>query len=204
MSNRKLVDDGYEIEVDRLEAIVVDRVRARDVEHRAASLGRAVERWSRQAFWICSVCRFLDSGSAGHRFEVATCPGCDAVLSLDVSPGSSGWLEGGAVLAAIDEASTEAARSRLVDVWVEDRAAEVRTGWATEDHDVTWGPADLLDQVQDGVLDGIVGDLRIVDWRAVAAGLARWLDDHPRSIDPTDFLHVVALDSAVGGPGVSA
>jgi hypothetical protein len=43
-----------------------------------------------------------------------------------------------------------------------------------------------------------VDDLRVVDWRVIARGVAAWLDEHPRMVDPVDHLQVAGglLDEA--------
>lgn len=102
------------------------------------------------------------------------------------------WIEGGPVLADIDQAESERVLATLLDGWVEEYVAEARGQADEAEFDLSWGPDDVLEEVQASSLDGLTDDLRVVDWWVVARGIAAWLDEHPREVDPLDFLDIAA------------
>lgn len=63
------------------------------------------------------------------------------------------------------------------------------------DQEIAEEQPDEVEQVafldRDGLHRSGQDDLRVVDWRIVATGIAAWLDEHPREVDPVDFLEVV-------------
>ncbi|MGB5757009.1 MAG: hypothetical protein WBM50_08850 [Acidimicrobiales bacterium] len=112
------------------------------------------------------------------------------MTSDDVGDDTADWIERGPVLAVVDDAETERVLTKLLDEWIDGYAAEARSYADDVESDIAWSPADVLDNVQEATLDGLTDDLRAVDWRTIARGLGSWLDEHPRDVDPVDFLEV--------------
>ena len=142
-------------------------------------------------FWQRDDCGYLDAWLGDVDRQSSTCIGCGAAMGTDrTGDDVAEWIERGPVLDLIDEAETERARAKLLGEWVEDHVREVRQHADDVEFDLAWGPVEVLEEVQAGALDGVVDDLRRVDWRVVARDVAAWLDDHPREVDPIDFLEV--------------
>lgn len=181
----------FGVDVDEIGPALVEKVIARDKEWRARHLERSVERWSSFGYWQCTDCGYLDAWPGDVDRQSSTCMECGAAMGTGrTGDDVAEWAERGPVLDLIDVAETERARAKLLGDWVEDHVREVRQHADDVEFDLAWGPAEVLDEVQGGVLDGVIDDLRCVDWRVVARDVAAWLDDHPREVDPVDFLEI--------------
>jgi hypothetical protein len=183
--------DEFGLDVDVIGPALIEKVIERDREWRATDVERSVEAWADYVFSECSECGYLDGHRPNPSFPMTTCMGCGAAMESDRTLSAEAeWIERGPVLAMVDQAESEHVLATLLDDWVEEHVAELRDQADEVEFDLSWGPNDVLEEVQGGALDGVVDNLRVVDWRVVARGVAAWLDEHPRKVDPVDHLQV--------------
>lgn len=183
----------FGIDIDEIGPALVEKIIARDKDWRATDLERSVAAWPSYVYSECSECGYLEGHCANLSNPLTTCMGCGAATASDrTSDPEAQWIDRGPVLANTDQAESDPVLANLLDDWVEERVAESRGEADEVEFDLSWGPDDVLEEVQAGSLDGLAYDLRVVDWRVVARRIAAWLDEHPREVDPLDFLAIAA------------